>query len=102
MPKRKPRLAAARRHGQRAIAELRHMTADSALYWVLSHKGRVAQFRRAVKGTAAARSLERLLTMIREEATPLERAPRRKAARVTRRRRRVARRRYAAPPFLVG
>lgn len=103
MPKRKTHLIAAKRHGQRAVAELRHMSADSALYWVLGHKARVAQFRRAIKGTAAARSFERLLALIREEATPLPRAPRRrKAAGRTMRRRRATRRRFVAPAFLVG
>ena len=84
MPKRNSHLGAARVHGRRAITELRHMTADSALFWVLGHKRRVAEFRRAVKGTRAARPFDKLLTMIREEATALPRpAPRkRKAVRV--------------------
>lgn len=103
MPKGKTHLTAARRHGKRAITELRHMSADSALYWVLGHKTRVAQFRRAIKGTAAARPFERLLTLIRAEATPLQRAPRRrKAAGRPARRRRATRRRFVAPAFLVG
>ena len=72
MALRKTRLAAARRHGQRAVTELRHLSADAALYWVLSHRARVAQFRRAVKGTAAAPAVDRLLAVIRDEATRLQ------------------------------
>ena len=48
MSKRESHLGAARKHGRKAIAELRQMTADSALYWVLSHRRRVAEFRRLV------------------------------------------------------
>ena len=40
-------LGAARRHGRKALGELRRMTADSALYWVLAHRSRVAQFKRS-------------------------------------------------------
>jgi len=92
-------LGAAQRHGRRAIAELRHMTADSALYWVLAHRGRVAQFRRAIEGTPAAEPFGRLLKAIRIEASELPRpAPRRKPARP--RQRRAAR--PFMQPFLIG
>lgn len=102
MSKRKTHLGAARAHGRRAIAELRHMTADSALYWVLAHKDRVAQFRRSVRGTRAARPLEKLLTAIRAEATalPPRPAPRKRKVVRARRRRRLAR--FVPPPFLIG
>lgn len=103
MLKRKTHLAAAKQHGQRAVRELRHMTADSALYWVLSHKGRIAQFRRAVRGTAAARPFERLLVLIRKEATaPARAAPRRARKPARSRRRRATRRRIVTPSFLLG
>lgn len=103
MPKRETHLAAARKHGRTALAELRHMTADSALYWVLSHRGRVAQFRRAVKGTRVEKALDQLLARLRAEATPLpRRAPKRKARRARRRRRALPASRFLAPPFLIG
>lgn len=105
MPKRETHLGAAKVHGRKAMTELRHMTADSALYWVLSHRRRVAEFRRAVKGTRAAKPFDKLLEMIRDEASALPRpAPRkRKAVRARRRtaRRRTARR-FVAPSFLIG
>lgn len=102
MRKRETHLGAARKHGRTALAELRHMTADSALYWVLSHRARVAQFRRTIKGTRAEKALDQLIARIRAEATPLpRRAPKRKAARA-RRRRRMPATRYLAPPFLIG
>jgi len=84
--KRQTHLTAARAHGLKAASELRRAAADSALFWVLGHKNRIAQFRRAVKGTRAERPIETLLDAIREGATPLRhRAPKR--------RRHVARRR---------
>ena len=102
MPKTNSHLRAAGRHGRRALSELRHATADSALYWVLSHRTRVAQFRRAVKGTRAARPFDQLLQVIREEAT----APRKPVARKRKVVRAKARRRgfnrFPAPPFLIG
>lgn len=101
MSKRKSHLGAAKVHGRKAVTELRHMTADSALYWVLSHKSRVAQFRRAVKGTRAARPFDKLLTLIREESTTLARpAPRRRKTVHARRRRPAGR--FIAAPFLIG
>jgi hypothetical protein len=101
MSKRTSHLGAARAHGRKAVNELRHMTADSALFWVLAHKDRVAKFRRAVKGTRAAKPFDQLLTIIREEATALpRRAPKRKAVRA--RRRRTTTSRFIAPPFLIG
>ena len=99
MPKRESHLGAARAHGRRALSELRHMTADSALYWVLSHRSRVAQFRRAVRGTRAARPFEQLLKRVREQATALPRPVTRK--RKTSARRRKARGRIFAPPFMM-
>lgn len=100
MSTRKSHLGAAQQHGRKAVAELRHMTADSALYWVLSHKGRVAQFRRALAGTRAARPFEQMLTLIREEASPLSRpAPRRRKS-VRSSRRRASR--FPVPAFLIG
>ena len=101
MSQRKTHLGAARQHGRRAITELRHMTADSALYWVLSHQSRVAQFRRAVRGTRAAKPFDQLLTLIREEATALKRATPRKR-KGTQARRRSARRGMRMPTFLIG
>lgn len=103
MSKRESHLGAARKHGRKAVAELRHMTADSALHWVLSHRRRVAEFRRSVKGTRAARPLEQLLKLIREEATALPRpvARKRTPARA-RRRRTVSARRFLTPPFMIG
>lgn len=102
MSKRNSHLGAARVHGRKAVAELRHMTADSALHWVLAHKARVAQFRRAVKGTRAARPLDQLLTLIREEATALPRPAPRKHKKGVRARRRRRATRFIAPPFLIG
>jgi hypothetical protein len=100
MSKRETHLGAARIHGRKAINELRHMTADSALYWVLAHKSRVAGFRRAVKGTRAARPFDKLLKLVREEATTLPRpAPRKRKAIRSRRR---GTRRFVAPAFLIG
>lgn len=94
-------LGAAKAHGRRAFSELRHMTADSALYWVLAHKSRLAQFRRSVKGTRAAKPFDKLLTIIREEATALPRpAPRKRKA--VRTRRRATRSRFIPPAFLIG
>ena len=102
MPKRKTHLGAARKHGRAALTQLRHMTADSALYWVLSHRTRVAQFRRTVKGTRVEKALDQLLHRIRNEATPLPR-PRRKAVRRARRHRRVSVARFFAPTaFPIG
>ena len=101
MSKRNSHLGAARVHGRRAVTELRRMTADSALFWVLAHKDRVAKFRRAVKGTRAARPFDKLLTLIRDEATPLARpAPRKRKATRVRHRRTAGR--FIAPPFLIG
>lgn len=99
MPKPESHLGAARAHGRRALNELRHMTADSALYWILSHRGRVAQFRRAVRGTRAARQFEQLLQQVREQATALPRPVARK--RKATRRRSVRRTRFIAPPFMM-
>lgn len=87
MPRRKTHLGAAKQHGRKAVAELRHMTADSALHWVLSHNDRVAKFRRAVAGTRAAKPLAQLLTLIRAESTPIARPAPRKRKAVHRRRR---------------
>lgn len=101
MSTRKSHLGAAKQHGRKAVTELRHMTADSALYWVLSHKNRVAQFRRSVAGTRAAKPLEKLLTLIREEASPLARPVSRKRKVVRARRRRTASR-FPVPSFLIG
>ena len=97
MPKRKTHLGAARKHGRAALTQLRHMTADSALYWVLSHRTRVAQFRRTVKGTRVEKALDLLLQRIRSEATPLPRPRRRKAVRRARRYRRASVGRFFAP-----
>jgi len=102
MPKRETHLGAARKHGRVALSELRHMTADSALYWVLAHKTRVAQFRRAVKGTRAAKTLDQLLARLRAEATALPRRRARKAVRARRRTRRVNAGRFFAPPPFPG
>lgn len=102
MPKRETHLGAARKHGRIAITELRHMTADSALYWVLSHRGRVAQFRRTIKGTRAEKALDQLLARIRAEATPLPRRAAKRKPQRARRRRRVPLSRYLAQPFLIG
>jgi hypothetical protein len=103
MSKRKSHLGAAKVHGRRAVAELRHMTADSALYWVLAHKDRVAKFRRAVKGTRAAKPLDQLLTLVREEASTLTRpAPRKRQAVRARRRSRRSVSRFIPPPFVFG
>lgn len=93
--KRQTHLTAARRHGRQALAELRHMTADSALYWVLGHKDRVTQFKRAIKGTRAAKPFETLLTRIRGEATALARPARRRVAK----RRRMRTRRSVMPRY---
>ena len=101
MQKRKTHLGAAKQHGRKAILELRHMTADSALYWVLSHKRRVADFRRAVKGTRAAKPFDKLLTAIREEATTMPRRATRRRKAVRARRRRSASR-FVPPSFLIG
>jgi hypothetical protein len=103
MPTRKNHLDAARVHGRKAVNELRHMTADSALFWVLANRGRVAQFRRSVKGTRAAKPFDKLLLLIRKEASALPRpvARKRKAVRA-RRRRPVPLTRYLAQPFLIG
>ena len=103
MPRRKNHLGAAKLHGRKAVTELRHMTADSALYWVLAHRSRVAGFRRAVKGTQAARPFDRLLKLIRTEASALPRAVSRKRKSVgSRRRRKTPTSRFLAPPFLIG
>lgn len=103
MSKRESHLGAARKHGRKAMAELRHMTADSALYWVLSHRRRVAEFRRSVKGTRAAKPLDQLLALIREEASALPRPASRKRKPVrARRRRKTALQRFIAPPFMIG
>lgn len=106
MSKRKTHLGAARKHGRAALNQLRHMTADSALYWVLSHRTRVAQFRRTVKGTRVEKALDLLLQRIRSEATPLPRSrPRRRKATRTRARRRQRMNigRYFAPTvFPIG
>ena len=99
MPKRETHLGAARKHGRVAITELRHMTADSALYWVLAHRARVAQFRRAIKGTRAAKAFDQLIERIRAEATTLPRRRRRKVVRARRRRRVNVGRFFAPPPF---
>ena len=102
MQKRENHLGAARKHGRKAVTELRHMTADSALFWVLSHRNRVAGFRRAVKGTAAAKPFDQLLQVIRDVATALPRpAPKRKPVRA-RRHRKASLTRYLAPPFMIG
>jgi len=98
MSKPKSHLGAARVHGRKAVTELRHMTADSALYWVLSHKDRVAKFRRAVAGTRAAKPFDQLLTIIRDEATPLPRPAPRKRRAVRARRQRAA----TLPSFMIG
>lgn len=97
-------LGAARRHGRKALNELRHMTADSALFWVLGHRARVAQFKRAIAGTRAEVPFKRLLEAIRLEATTLQRpAPRRRRkAKRAAARRRVAGRGIPLPPFMYG
>ena len=95
-------LGAARRHGRKALGELRRMTADSALYWVLAHRSRVAQFKRSIAGTRAEVPFKRLLEAIRVEASTLKRpAPRRRKATRVRRRQR-ARRALPLPPFMFG
>lgn len=102
MPKRISHLSAAGRHGRRALTELRRASADSALYWVLAHRDRVARFRRAVKGTRAAKPFDQLLQVIRDEATAPRKpvARKRKGVRAKARRRALAR--FPSPPFLVG
>lgn len=95
-------LGAARRHGQKAISELRHMTADSALYWVLAHRSRVAQFKRSIAGTRAEKPFKRLLEAIRAEASTLERPTRRRRKATRVRRRRQARRTTILPPYMFG
>jgi hypothetical protein len=102
MSKRESHLGAARKHGRVALNELRHMTADSALYWVLSHRTRVAQFRRSVRGTRAEKVLDQLLQRLRAEATPLPRRRKRKVVRARRRSRRVGVGRFFAPPPFPG
>ena len=102
MPKRETHLGAARKHGRVALTELRHMTADSALYWVLAHRARVAQFRRAVKGTRIETALDQLLARLRTEATKLPRRRARKAVRTRRRTRRADAGRFFAPPPFPG
>lgn len=87
MPKRDTHLDAARKHGRVALTELRQMTADSALHWILAHRAHVAQFRRALKGTSAAKAFDQLLQRIRTQATPQSRPRRRKAVRASRHRR---------------
>ena len=99
MQKRNSHLGAAQRHGRKAITELRHMTADSALYWVLAHKTRVAAFRRAVKGTPAAKPFDQLLAVIRSEATALPRPAVRKARRT--RVRRARKSRFLVQPYML-
>lgn len=101
MSTRNPRLAAARRHGERALSELRHLSADAALYWVLSHRTRVAQLRKAVKGTRAAPAFDALLAAIREESSAVKPARAKRAAPVRHRaaaRRRTARTRQRKAP----
>lgn len=93
--KRKTHLNAAQGHGRKALGELRRMTADSALHWVLSHRTRVAQFRRAVAGTAAQKPLAELLELIRREASELKR-PARPVRHARRRHRAAARSRWPA------
>lgn len=107
MSKRETHLGAAKKHGRRAVTELRRMTADSALHWVLAHKSRIAQFRRSVKDTRAAKPFDQLLALVRHEASalsrPAPRKPKRKPARTQHRR--AARswiERVTAPPFAVG
>jgi hypothetical protein len=102
MPKRESHLAAARTHGRVAFTELRHMTADAALYWVLSHRTRVAQFRRAVKGTPAAKALDQMLARLRAEATELPRRTAKRKPRRARRHARVSIARFLAPPYAIG
>lgn len=97
MTKTNARLAAAKQHGKRAVAELRHMTADTALHWVMSHKGRVAQFRRTLKGTGAARPFDKLLALMRTEATPV--AVKHRAVRKVRRTRTARRTRTEIRPW---
>jgi len=97
-------LGAARRHGRKALNELRHMTADSALFWVLGHRSRVAQFKRSIAGTRAEVPFKRLLERIRTEASALQKsaAPRRRKATRVRRQRQRAGRAVALPPFMFG
>lgn len=64
------------------------MAADSALHWVLSHRARLAQLRRAVAGTRAAAALDALIDEIRSSSSRLP-APKR-TPRPTQRRTRVA------------
>lgn len=89
MSKRETHLGAAKKHGRRAVTELRRMTADSALHWVLAHKSRVAQFRRSIKSSRAAKPFDQLLALVRHEASalsrPARRKPKRKHVRVQRR-----------------
>jgi hypothetical protein len=102
MSKRNTHLGAARRHGRKAATELRRMTADSALHWILAHKARVAQFRRAIKGTRAASPFDQLLAAIRDEATTLRARKPRRARRATSRksvRRRRAGWAFARPAY---
>ena len=102
MSKRETHLGAARKHGRVALTELRRMTADSALYWVLSHRTRVAQFRRALKGTRARQAFDQLLQRLRTEATPLPRRRKHKVVRARRRRRAPIGRFLAPPLFPIG
>ena len=71
MSSRKTHLGAARQHGHKALLELRKLTADSALHWILSHQRRISQFRRAIKGTRAQAPFAQFLAGVRHEATVL-------------------------------
>lgn len=82
---RKNHLDAARLHRNRALTELRRLAADSALYWILSHRERVSKFRRAIRNTRAAAPFQRVLAEIRKEATALPK-PARKVRKAHKRR----------------
>jgi hypothetical protein len=58
------------------IMKLRAKAADAALNWVMSHQSRVDQFKGAVKGTPMAGVVDKLLAMLKSEAS----TPKKKAA----------------------
>lgn len=53
---------------------LKEKAADAALHWVMSHDSRIKSFKSAVAGTPVAGAFDKLLDLLKAEATPPKKA----------------------------
>ncbi len=74
------KLNTAAKSGKKQVSSLRSKAADAALHWVMSHDSRVKAFKSSVKGTPVETAVDKLLTLLEQEAKPAKKAPAKKAA----------------------